>query len=260
MVHIYTSAEPPVPIPSVDISTYLFSPDFARPTDSPSNRLLVTSTSSPSASLTTQSVQSLARQLGAGLTSIWSAGITPLLPSSPLPLAPGSAPSRFSAEESKTTCLLFSPNTTTFALALLAGLLSPKGIILTLANSSYTASELRHQIVDSRAGLILVHPELLGVVEECLGGEGGGAGGGWRERVVLMGDELEGGKRVSGYRQFEELRVREEEEVKRLLAGKRPDPEDVAFLCYSSGTVSTVILHLTRGVWTVLTAVTSGDR
>jgi hypothetical protein len=233
---IYTSSYPSVPIPHIDLDSFLFSPSHARRTNSPSNLALVDSSLPPSSSLTLGDVQAVSRELGAGLTKLWSQGITPLIPSSPLPLASSSSLSSFSKEEEKVTVALFSPNSTSFAIALLACLASPAGIIATLANSSYTASELRHQLQDARAGIILVHPSLLSVVEECLEREGGGSAGGWRERVYILGDVLDG-KRTTGYRDFSVFR-RGGEEARRLLDGPRPKPDDVAFLCYSSGTVS----------------------
>lgn len=233
---IYTSSLPPIDIPSVDVHTWFFSPQYARPTDSPANRLLVDAARPPSEVITQAEVFRLSEELGAGLTKLWKQGITPLVPSSPLPAATPSSAS-FSKEEEKVTIAIFSPNTTSFAIALLACLSSPLGIIATLANSSYTAGELKYQLENARAGAILVHPLLLPVVEECLGGQAGGAGGGWRERVFILGDSLDG-PRIAGYKDFSELRIGGEE-GKRLKEGARPSADDVAFLCYSSGTVST---------------------
>lgn len=162
---------------------------------------------------------------------MWSAGITPLAPQPSLPLA--ALPYTHSKEEEKVTVAIFSPNTTSFAVALLACLSSPLGIIATLASSSYQADDLKYQLQDARAGILLVHPSLLGVAEEALRDEAPG----WKDRVYILGDSL-GGAKVAGYRDFSELRVGGEE-GQRWREGTRPRADDTAFLCYSSGTVST---------------------
>ncbi|KAL7413946.1 hypothetical protein BDY24DRAFT_414645 [Mrakia frigida] len=225
---IYTSLKPIVDIPSVDLHTYLFAPEFARPSDSPSNRSLVDAAQPPSSSLSQADVYRLSGELGAGLTKMWSAGITPLAPQPSLPLA--ALPYTHSKEEDKVTVAIFSPNTTSFALALLACLSSPLGIISTLASSSYQAEDLKYQLQDARAGILLVHPSLLGVAEEALRDEAPG----WKDRVYILGDSL-GGAKVAGYRDFSELRVGGEE-GQRWREGTRPRADDTAFLCYSSGT------------------------
>jgi len=228
---IYTSLKPSVDIPSVDLHTYLFAPEFARPSDSPSNLSIVDAARLPSDSISQADVYRLSGELGAGLTKMWLQGITPIAPVHPLDLA--ALPYIPSEEEEKVSVAIFSPNTTSFALALLACLSSPLGIIATLASSSYHAEDLLYQLQDARAGIVLVHPSLLSVVEEALKDQAQG----WRERVFILGDSLDE-PRIAGFKDFSELRVGGEE-GSRLRQGVRPRADDVAFLCYSSGTVST---------------------
>jgi hypothetical protein len=78
---------------------------------------------------------------------------------------------------------------------------------------------------DSRAGLVFVHPDLLPVLEECLLGEEN-----WKDKVFIL-EEGEG-KGIKGYKRYSELKIAGVKTV-----GARPKSEDVAVLCYSSGTV-----------------------
>lgn len=118
----------------------------------------------------------------------------------------------------------------------------PEGVLATLANSGYQPSELEHQIRDSRAAVIFVHPDLLPVVEKCLGDKGAK---GWRSRVFLLD---EGSGRVKGYENYSVFtkRASKDRHARRhWWKGKRPHPDDVVLMCYSSGTTG-----LSKGVAT----------
>jgi len=68
------------------------------------------------------------------------------------------------------TVLIFSPNSLAWPIALFGSIAA--GLRTTLANSSYTPTELGHQWNDSRATVVFVHPALVPLLSPCLGRAG----------------------------------------------------------------------------------------
>lgn len=232
---IYKSPYPRIPIPDVDLYSYL----FEDPTWRTSDDAILLADSRTGTSWSQRDLKSLALRLGTGLSRLWRGdalagskdsgrGPSPMLPSYPTPEGV-----TYSVEEQKVSLMLFSYNSPSFVHAMLGALASTEGIILTLANSSYQPSELRHQLRDARAGVVFVHPELLSTLEEALRGDGN-ADPSWRERVFILDEDTGTGLR-GGYRHYGSLR--EQGETQRDQS-KKPHPDDVFVLCYSSGTVS----------------------
>jgi 4-coumarate--CoA ligase len=230
---IYTSRYAPISVPPTNVFDLLYSPEH-NPSSSlppPSHPSIVDPASKRS--WTRSQVYHDALSLSAGLTKLYSnpAGLEPLLFS---PVSPEST-----KEELKTPLLIFSPNTPSFVLALLGSFASPKGIIPTLANASYTASELAHQLSNSRAAVVFVHPDLLPVLEQCMN-DAKVPEDKWKARCWLLQDtSTEGGAAgENGIRNYRELFVKGEvSALEKMRGDARPNPEDVAVLCYSSGTV-----------------------
>lgn len=104
------------------------------------------------------------------------------------------------------------------------------------ANAAYTASELRHQIEDSDSAAVVCAPSLLHIVLEATRHWGASK---QRSHIVLACRSTEAG--TSGYRTIEDLLGPEE-----LQPHQYNDPkEELAYLCYSSGTTG-----LAKGVMT----------
>ncbi|CAE6536844.1 unnamed protein product [Rhizoctonia solani] len=138
------------------------------------------------------------------------------------------------------TVMIFSPNSIAWPFTLFGCVAA--GLRITLANSSYTPPELAHQLKDSGAGYVFVHPALLGTLFEAFellkvpAKEA-------QKRVVIMTYGSQQAKGTEKYTQLDSL----------LRAGKFDKEEnfdgdlsnETVYLCYSSGTTG-----LSKGVET----------
>lgn len=107
------------------------------------------------------------------------------------------------------------------------------GIRATLANSSYTARELEYQYKDSQSKVVIVHPAMLPIALEMFKSLGLSERE-VKQRVIIADYGMD---RVPGTEQFVNIdallgkgALKEEEKFSGELAN------EVAFLCYSSGT------------------------
>lgn len=127
------------------------------------------------------------------------------------------------------TVLIFSPNTIHFPVLLLGAIAA--GIKYSLANSAYTAQELRHQFYDSKADAVLVHPDLVDVVLEMLSAVKAS-----RDIVI-----------VASYEKHPEFPCLQDlitnETLKQEVQFKDEKANETVILCYSSGTTG-----LSKGV------------
>ncbi|KAF9110251.1 hypothetical protein BGX27_006594 [Mortierella sp. AM989] len=100
----------------------------------------------------------------------------------------------------------------------------------TTVNSSYTANELAHQLIDSGASIIVAHPELLKVAIE-----GADLVGIPRQRIFLYGD-----RSIHGVLPYSSLMPPESTPENQLATVANLDGEvaveSTAMICYSSGT------------------------
>ncbi|KAA1470608.1 acetyl-CoA synthetase-like protein [Dentipellis sp. KUC8613] len=214
---VYTSSYAPTAPPSSSIFSYLLSPTHPRSTYSqhpPSAPAFIDAASGRV--LTRAALRSLALQLAHSLAH----------PPAPLrPLARGD------------TALVFSPNSLAWPIALLG--LVAAGATVSPANPAYTPTELAHQYTDSRAGLVLVHPDFVDAVFEMLRLVGVGEDEA-RARVVVMSYEGRTGKpqglsgRLAQLVWLEELLGHGEKEREELFDGDLT--HETLYLCYSSGT------------------------
>ncbi|KAG9127779.1 hypothetical protein FRC07_009367 [Ceratobasidium sp. 392] len=139
------------------------------------------------------------------------------------------------------TIMVFSPNSITWPIALFGCVAA--GLRCTLANSSYTPPELAHQLKDSGAGYVFVHPSLLQTLFgafEVLKVPANEA----RKRVILMNfGEITPSAGTESFVQFDSLlrggKLQEEEKFDGELSN------ETVYLCYSSGTTG-----LSKGVET----------
>ncbi|CAE6437667.1 unnamed protein product [Rhizoctonia solani] len=138
------------------------------------------------------------------------------------------------------TVMVFCPNSIAWPFTLFG--CAAAGLRITLANSSYTPPELAHQLKDSGASYVFVHPALLGTLFkafEILKVPAKEA----QKRVVIMTYRSSPTKGTEKYTQLESL----------LGAGKFDKEEkfdgelsnETVYLCYSSGTTG-----LSKGVET----------
>lgn len=129
-----------------------------------------------------------------------------------------------------------SPNSLAWPIVFL-GLLS-NGVCTTLANSSYTVPELAHQIRDSAAQLIFVHPMLFSVLISTLKSLGI-SGEEMRKQVVIMSyvDADEQEERAQGidksWTRLKQLLQKGEIDAPMRLSEKETD--ETILMCYSSG-------------------------
>ncbi|CAE6532713.1 unnamed protein product [Rhizoctonia solani] len=138
------------------------------------------------------------------------------------------------------TVMIFSPNSIAWPFTLFGCVAA--GLRITLANSSYTPPELAHQLKDSGAGYVFVHPALLATLfkaSEILKVPAKEA----QKRIVIMTYGVPAAKGTEKYTQLDSL----------LRAGKFSEEEkfdgdlsnETVYLCYSSGTTG-----LSKGVET----------
>ncbi|KAF8312640.1 AMP binding protein [Clavulina sp. PMI_390] len=149
----------------------------------------------------------------------------------------------------KSVAMIFSPNSISWPITFFG--LQTAGIIATLANSAYTPAELAHQLRDSGARVVFVHPLLLPTLMETwklLGVSEKDA----KWRTVLMSwteqderDEATVG--VQGSKEWKRLKDLVKGSGKKQgpieLSGSQTDA--TALMCYSSGTTG-----LSKGVET----------
>ncbi|KAF8599410.1 acetyl-CoA synthetase-like protein [Ceratobasidium sp. AG-I] len=138
------------------------------------------------------------------------------------------------------TIMIFSPNSLVWPITLFGCVAA--GLRCTLANSSYTPPELAHQLSDSRAGYVFVHPALLPMLFkafEVLKVPAKEA----QKRVIVMNFNEPAPKGAESFIQFDSLlkcgRLEGEERFDGDLA------DETVYLCYSSGTTG-----LSKGVET----------
>lgn len=117
------------------------------------------------------------------------------------------------------------------------GLISA-GIIPTLANTAYTPPELAHQLKDSKADYVFVHPSLVRVLKKAyllLGVSEVEA----KKRVIIMTftgadrAEEEAAKIDDGWIRLDELFQKGKLNQEIILSGQETD--ETALMCYSSG-------------------------
>lgn len=122
------------------------------------------------------------------------------------------------------------------------------GLVISPANAVYTGSELQHQVKDSGSQAVLCHPDLLPVVLEATAH--------WpakqrKERVVFACRRSEvsiSDPKLKGYKTLDDL-IGEEMLEPHVYSNPK---EDLAYLCYSSGTTG-----LAKGVMTTVYNMTS---
>ncbi|QRV77962.1 AMP binding enzyme [Ceratobasidium sp. AG-Ba] len=133
-----------------------------------------------------------------------------------------------------------SPNSLTWPLALLGCVAA--GLRCTLANSSYTPPELAHQLKDSGAGYVFVHPALVPTLFkafEVLKVPVNEA----KKRVILMNFGEKPPKGMEQFIQFDSLLKGGKLSGEERFDGDQSD--ETVYLCYSSGTTG-----LSKGVET----------
>ncbi|GAA5851366.1 hypothetical protein JCM8547_004220 [Rhodosporidiobolus lusitaniae] len=106
------------------------------------------------------------------------------------------------------------------------------GLVFSGANAAYTSAELAHQVEDSGAKLLLIHPSVLDVALSSTSSLGWSAQQ-QNDRIVLAAKSNELGSSPSkGFRTLEALISKELLEPVKIEKPK----ETVAYMCYSSGT------------------------
>jgi long-subunit acyl-CoA synthetase (AMP-forming) len=138
--------------------------------------------------------------------------------------------------------MLFSQNSLDYPNVLFGA--QAAGIVTTLANSGYTATELAHQIRDSTAQKIFVHPSLLPTVKAALKHLQMEGHFNYQAKpdVILMvrNQDVPEALKSSGIQSYEDLMASEEEvetEGWEGFALSETQSNEPALLCYSSGTV-----------------------
>ncbi|KAL1920061.1 uncharacterized protein VTP21DRAFT_1207 [Calcarisporiella thermophila] len=114
--------------------------------------------------------------------------------------------------------LIFSPNQYDYAIPILGAL--AVGGIVSPANPAYTVDELVHQLEICKAKAMIIHPIFMEVALKAAAARGIP-----KERILLFG-----GKEVNGILPYQALFSQREAELTRV------DPDDLAFLNFSSGT------------------------
>jgi acyl-CoA synthetase (AMP-forming)/AMP-acid ligase II len=139
----------------------------------------------------------------------------------------------------------FSYNSLAFPIALLG--LAAAGAKATLANSSYLSAELQHQLKDSGAGLVFVHPSLLPVLLQALKLLGVDAPQDLYKRVYILAyttaeKKIDADMKIDqGYTRLETFLSEGKLEKEEMFPGAQA--KETMMLCYSSGTTG-----LSKGV------------
>ncbi|QRV92780.1 AMP binding enzyme [Ceratobasidium sp. AG-Ba] len=134
----------------------------------------------------------------------------------------------------------YSPNSLTWPLVLFGCVAA--GLRCTLANTSYTPPELAHQLKDSGAGYVFVHPALVPTLLqafEILKVPANEA----KKRAILMSFGEEPPRGMAVFMQFDSLLKIGKLEEEERFDGDMSD--ETVYLCYSSGTTG-----LSKGVET----------
>lgn len=137
------------------------------------------------------------------------------------------------------------PNALGFPIALLG--LAAAGVKATLANSSYQPPELLHQLKDSRAGLIFVHPALYPILLETLKLAGITSPAELHKRVVILAytqaeQKFDKDSKIdAGYTRLVDFLKEGILEKEEMFPGDQA--KETMMLCYSSGTTG-----LSKGV------------
>ncbi|KAF8517346.1 AMP binding protein [Gautieria morchelliformis] len=133
-------------------------------------------------------------------------------------------------QKRSSTIAIFSPNSIAWPVVLLGSIAA--GLRVTTVNSAYTPRELRHQLEDSRAYYIFVHPSLLNNTSEALRLMGV-SDVEIKERIIQAAPAHSA---VPGWRSMDELfgkgQLTREEPFDGAAA------HETVLLCYSSGTTS----------------------
>lgn len=137
-----------------------------------------------------------------------------------------------------------SPNCLAFPIALLG--LAAAGVKATLANASYQPSELAHQITNSNAGLVFVHPALLDTLLKTFASLGLSDAVVQKRVVVMSYTSIEKAmerqlKVGSQWVRFEAFLKQGKLDKEEMFSGN--DVHGSIMLCYSSGTTG-----LSKGV------------
>ncbi|CAE6502398.1 unnamed protein product [Rhizoctonia solani] len=138
------------------------------------------------------------------------------------------------------TVMIFSPNSIAWPFTLFG--CAAAGLRITLANSSYTPPELAHQLKDSGAGYVFVHPALLETLFkafEILKVPAKEA----QRRIVIMTYGSPQAKGTENYTQLDSLLRAGKFDAEENFDGDLSD--ETVYLCYSSGTTG-----LSKGVET----------
>ncbi|KDQ17254.1 hypothetical protein BOTBODRAFT_30070 [Botryobasidium botryosum FD-172 SS1] len=142
------------------------------------------------------------------------------------------------------TVMLFSPNSLAWPIVKYG--VFAAGLRMSPANTAYTPTELAHQLRDSGAYLIFVHPSLLAVLFQTLALLGVSTEEA-KKRVIIMALEKEGilvpEADSKAWLQLEALLHKGQLDKEEAFDGAQAD--EVAVLCYSSGTTG-----LSKGVMT----------
>ncbi|KDQ09385.1 hypothetical protein BOTBODRAFT_37137 [Botryobasidium botryosum FD-172 SS1] len=141
--------------------------------------------------------------------------------------------------------MVFSPNSLSWPVVAFS--IFAAGLCMTPANTAYTPSELAHQLKDSGAYYIFVHPALLPVAIETLTSLGASPTE-IKKRVVIMAlaresDASTAEVNAGGWIQLEDLLNKGSLEREESFEGAQA--EETVTLCYSSGTTG-----LSKGVMT----------
>ena len=105
------------------------------------------------------------------------------------------------------------------------------GLVVSGANAAYTQTELLHQLTDSSASFVIVHPAILNVALQATTAMG------WnkkqqREKIILAVVRAEAGPAIDGFKCFDDFMG-----YQLLTPHPIKDPKNtVAYLGYSSGT------------------------
>ncbi|KAF8312233.1 AMP binding protein [Clavulina sp. PMI_390] len=142
--------------------------------------------------------------------------------------------------------MIFSPNSLGFAVALFG--LMGAGIKATLANSSYQPHELAHQLTNSRAGYVFVHPALFPVLIKAFASYGITEKVARQRTVILSYTNMEKGMEAQfnidkGWMRLDDFLNKGKKASEERFDGEQA--KETAFLCYSSGTTG-----LSKGVET----------